>query len=428
MIIEKTELNDGTKVLLAPVSGSRTGTIVVTFRAGARYESWETDGISHFLEHMFFKGTESLDAEGVSREFTRIGAMLNAFTSRSFTTYFAKVPSRHLDRAIELWAELLKRGVLRRDEFERERNVVIQEYGTVMDNPESRIANIELPRTHFKGTSMEHSIIGTVEALKSMTVEQMLAYRNEHYSFGNAFLCVAGDLDEGHVMEMLNGQFSKAPVGGEVIKFPRIDYRKPTRGSLKAITIPSKKDLAYLGFLVTLPGSHHPLFPATNLLLSLLYPSRTSLLYKELIQTGLTNGIVSLTEQFSDISTLGFEASTRPEKMKELLDRTLIALHRFSSRSMTEEQLILARRQVLGNLVIGCEDPMWLALRNVDLSILHESPFSTDDWISSLKGVTLEDLELAKEIALDEIEATIVAFGNMKEDWTYDFPEGTWNR
>ncbi|MBI3862174.1 MAG: insulinase family protein, partial [Planctomycetia bacterium] len=181
-------------------------------RTGSRDETDEVSGVSHFLEHMVFKGTARNSADDVNRIFDEVGAKYNASTSEEITLFYAAVLPEYLPQSFDLLADIL-RPALRQDDFDMEKKVILEEIGMYDDQP-TYTAYENLMQTHFSGHPLGHSVLGTNESIGALKCEQMRAYHQTRYASGNIVLAVAGKFDWPELLALAEKNCSGWPAGG----------------------------------------------------------------------------------------------------------------------------------------------------------------------------------------------------------------------
>jgi len=196
--------DNGLHLLAEHDPDAHTAAIGFFVGAGARDEDPAVMGVSHFLEHMMFKGTDRRSADDVNREFDEIGANYNAFTSHEQTVYYAHVLPEMLDRATDLLADML-RPSLRTDDFDMEKNVILEEIGMYDDRAEWRLQDALL-EAYFQGHPLGHRVLGTADTIKPLTADQMRAYFDARYAADNITVAVAGNFDPKHLIDLIGKQ------------------------------------------------------------------------------------------------------------------------------------------------------------------------------------------------------------------------------
>jgi len=284
-------LDNNLRMQIVEIPGARTSLFSIGFFAGSTYEegfgTGSNDGISHFIEHMFFKGNpEGRTTQQINEEFTRLGAELNAYTSYDHTIFYAKVPSRHLKKAAEIWKELLIKKTINEIEFNAEKEVVLQELQLYSDIPEVDV-NYSVRKKHFVNTPLEHNILGTLESVGNINPDMMSDHINRLYSLDNAVVTLVGggfnfEAERRYLTSLFN----------ENIPHPQPHPIYPPKVSLPASKnqinyyhSEAANPLSYVALCWDSPGISSIDFFPLLLLNTYIGNSRTSLLYKEVIRS-----------------------------------------------------------------------------------------------------------------------------------------------
>lgn len=212
MKYNKTVLKGGLRVLTIPMKGTETVTAMVLVSAGSDYESKEINGLSHFLEHMCFQGTEKRPNTGdVSRELDELGAQSNAFTSKEYTGYWAKAHNKHLPKLVDIISDIYQNPIFNKDAMEREKGVVIEEIKMYEDLPQAKVGEV-FEALMYGDQPAGWPIIGHESIVRALTRENLINYRKRHYVAKNTIVVVAGKIDEKKTVKMVTGAFKDIPV------------------------------------------------------------------------------------------------------------------------------------------------------------------------------------------------------------------------
>ncbi|MEM9882588.1 MAG: pitrilysin family protein [Planctomycetota bacterium] len=261
---------------------AHTAAVGFFVRTGARDELPGVMGVSHFLEHMMFKGTARRTAEDVNREFDELGANYNAFTSHEQTVYYAHVLPEFLPRAVDLLGDML-RPALRGEDFDMEKNVILEEIGMYDDRPEWRLQD-RLLEEYFGGHGLGYRVLGTTDTIRELSAEQMRGYFAQRYRPDNTVVAAAGRLDFDALVadvEKLCGFWESAPAGRDLAA-------PPAEGKRLAVT-DAKLSRHYLGLLCPAPSSQDDRRYAGRVLSDVLGDSEGSRLYWALVDPGLAD-------------------------------------------------------------------------------------------------------------------------------------------
>ncbi|MBY0516597.1 MAG: insulinase family protein [Bacteriovoracaceae bacterium] len=292
MQVEETLLGD-LRTLFIHSPGSTASTVQMWFRAGSALENHDNQGIAHFLEHMFFKGTPTRPGAAIAQEVETFGGEINAFTSFDYTCYYINAPARKLSNALTILLDMVANPMFKADDFPAERDVVFEEYRRALDNP-SQYNFLKLQESCFEG-GYKHPILGREDTIKKFSQEQIKNFRESFYNPQNAMLVVAGDLAEKKSLEQLVASF-KLPHG------KKSDFEKFTVPTSPKIAIHEKPiRQATLTFVIPAPDYVDETASAEDLGVNCLAHGETSRLYQALVaQSSICNGIAGSTMYFAN--------------------------------------------------------------------------------------------------------------------------------
>ena len=233
MHFKKTIFKNGLRLITAPMKDANTVTVIVSAGVGSKYESKKTNGISHFLEHMFFKGTKKRPkTKDISSALDAVGGEYNAFTGKEQTAYFAKVDAKHFDLALDVVSDIYLNSKLDPKEIEKERGVILEEINMYEDTPIAQIGDI-FEELLYGDQPAGWETIGTKENVKNLKRENFLDYLKKHYTAPNTVMCVAGNFDEKNVIGKIGKIFSKMPKKKSSSKLKVIDKQTAPRLKIK---------------------------------------------------------------------------------------------------------------------------------------------------------------------------------------------------
>lgn len=320
-------------------------------KTGSRDESTEVAGVSHFLEHMVFKGTTRRDALAVNRDFDRVGAKHNAQTSEEDTVYHATCLPEYLPAALDVLADIL-RPSLRDEDFETEKQVIIEEIRMYQDNP-MMVAYEEAKTLHFGPHPLGQSVLGTVESIQGLTPEQMRAYYDRRYGPANIVLTVAGRTSWDEVLRLAEqtcGAWSGPPASRLVT---------PAKGQegFKAILRDEDKQQSVLGVADAPPLESEDRYAAA-LLSTVLGDHTGSRLYWALIDPGYADGVEVSYQDYNGAGAFYTFLSCDPSEVQDNLQRIADALRQTMASGITDDELTQAKNKVLSRSVLRSERPM----------------------------------------------------------------------
>jgi predicted Zn-dependent peptidase len=320
-------------------------------KTGSRDESSDLAGVSHFLEHMTFKGTKRRDSVAVNRDFDRVGAKHNAQTSEEDTFYHVTCLPEYLPQSFDVLSDIL-RPVLRDDDFETEKLVIIEEIRMYLDNPMS-VAYEAAKTAHYGAHPLGNSILGSVESITALSAEKMRAYFERRYSPANIILALAGNAEWGQLLDLANlrcGDWRGGVATRQAV---------PVRGSGVFRSIPREEDQqeTMVGVCDGPPVESEDRY-AAYMLATILGDHTGSRLYWKLIDPGFADGAELSYQDYNQAGAFFTFLSCEPESAQTNLARVAEVYKTAMSASLTDEELTQARNKVLARTVIRSERPM----------------------------------------------------------------------
>ena len=385
MTFHHTTLDNGLEVIAE--LNDRAYSVAAGFfvKTGSRDETSELAGVSHFLEHMTFKGTPRRDALTVNRDFDRVGAKHNAQTSEEDTFYHVTCLPEYLPPAFDVLADIL-RPTLREDDFETEKKVIIEEIRMYLDNPMS-VAYEAAKTAHFGHHPLGNSILGTVDSITALTADQMRGYFTRRYSPANIVLGFAGKADWRPLVD-LAAEHCAGWQGG-----PAARQAFPVRGTGAFQTILRGEDLqqTVVGVADAPPLETEDRY-AAHLLATILGDHTGSRLYWALIDPGLADGAELSYQDYNQAGTFFTFLSCEPEETQANLGRIAEVYRTVMSRGVTSDELNQAKNKVLARSVLRSERPMG-RLASLGFHWMYRRAYLTlEDELEAFSRVTLDDL------------------------------------
>jgi len=275
-------LANGLTILAEPTPTARSVAMGLFVKTGSRDETPDVNGVSHFLEHMMFKGTARRTADDVNREFDELGANYNAFTSHEQTVYYAHVLPEFLPRAVDHLGDMLG-PALRTEDFDMEKNVILEEIGMYDDRPEWVLQD-KLLEDYFQDHALGFRVLGTTDTIKALSADQMRGYFEHRYSPDNIVVAAAGNLDFAALIDDVEKLCGDWPATGATR-----DYAAPEPGDKQLSVTDAKLSRHYLGLLCPAPSAQDPRRYAAKVLADALGDSEGSRLYWAIIDPGLAD-------------------------------------------------------------------------------------------------------------------------------------------
>ncbi len=393
-------LKNGLQIIGETSPSARSVALGFFVRTGARDEGPEVSGVTHFLEHMVFKGTPHRTALDVNRDFDRIGAHYNAFTSEENTVFYAAILPEYLPQAVDILSDIL-RPSLRGDDFDMEKNVIIEEIGMYEDQP-MWSAYDHAKRIYFADHPLGNTILGTPESIRALTRDQMYAYFERRYVAPNVTVVAAGHFDWGRLRELVEercGGWNAGPVG-------RANLRE-TQGS-GAFQVMTRDKVSQEHVLIISPGpaANSPLRYAADTLALAIGDDSGSRLYWALVDPGLADSADTSFHDYEGTGSFYTSFSCEPGQTQENLDIVLEVLHEVQRDGISEEELAQAKSKIGSRVVRGSERPMG-RMQAIGMAWTYLHQYRTvDDELKAFDSVTLRSIrEVLDRYPLDRVTA-----------------------
>jgi len=381
-------LPNGLRLALHPMPATYSATVVAVIGTGSRYEDDAAAGVSHFLEHMIFKGTTKRpSAQLISDTIERLGGRINASTSREITTYYTKVPSRQLDVGLDLIADMLRDPLLDETETVRERGVIVEELAQGEDVPAVVGAHL-LQRTVWGDHPLGRPIIGSRETVSAVTSGALRAYMAAHYAPARIVLSVAGNIDPDAVARRATELLGDWPV----VPAPAAPAAVYAEGERVALT--RREGQAHL--YVAAPGvalDDHD-YMAFAILAEILGGGMSSRLFMEVRERrGLAYSVGAGAAAMSDHGTLSIHAGVAPDKAVAALEVIAYELRRLAAEPVDQDELERVRGSYEGSLLLALEDSYSVATRNARSVLQRGYARTPEESLALVEAVTADDIQ-----------------------------------
>ncbi|MBP1968055.1 putative Zn-dependent peptidase [Virgibacillus natechei] len=385
-MIEKHTSKNGVRIVMENIPAVRSVTIGVWVLTGSRNESQLNNGISHFLEHMFFKGTNTRSPQDIAEAFDSIGGQVNAFTSKEYTCFFAKVLDTHKEYALEILADMFFNSSFDEAEIEREKKVIYEEIKMYEDTPDDIVHDL-LAQASYGEHPLGYPILGTEEHLKSFNADTLKNYMKERYIPENVVISVAGNLDDSFAAK-IEEHFGSYQFGAD-----RSEIQKPT---FLANNIERNKDteqahlcLGYNGLPVG-DESTYSLVIMNNVLGG----SMSSRLFQEVRENqGLAYSVFSFHASFLDNGLLTIYAGTGKDQLPLLEDTINETMGTLIKNGLTDKELMNSKEQLKGNLMLSLESTNSRMSRNGRNEMLLQRHRTLDDMIQEIDAVNHDSIQ-----------------------------------
>ncbi len=346
-------LPNGLSIILAPLPAQETASAILMSGNGSRFESREENGLAHFLEHMFFKGTSRRpSARAISEELDGLGAHYNAFTGKDKTAYWAKVRAQYLPEALDVLTDIFLNSTLPQEEIEKERGAIIQEINMYEDMPMRTVDNL-YDELYFGETHpLGRTILGSKENILRFSREDFVHYLARNYTPGNTVVCVAGLFDEDAVLKKLEGAFSSLLRREVPHALPFASFERKERSIVRT----KKTDQTHL--MLGFPGLPylHEDESALIVLATILGGGMSSRLFLEVREKrGLAYSVHAWTERYPDCGYLAVQAGVEHEKLEEAVRTIRAEIEKMRHEAPPAAELEKAKRYLAGTMTLSLE-------------------------------------------------------------------------
>lgn len=409
--IYKTQLKNGLKIITEEMPDVQSASIGIWVNIGSRNEESEKNGISHFIEHLLFKGTKKRTALDIAKEIESVGGVLNAFTGRENTCFYAKVLSKDIPLAVDLLSDIFLNSKFDKQELEKERAVVLQEIKMVEDTPDDLIHDI-FATAFWKGHPLAMPVLGNIQTVGSLKRDDVFSYYKNLYLPHAVIITAAGNIKHKSLLKLLK-PFEKMRVSCSELRTPTPELPQPHPG----VTL-KHRDLEQVHLCIGTPSPSqpHPDRYKIYLLNTLLGGGMSSRLFQEIREKrGLAYSVYSYLNLCLDVGSLVVYAGTTPDTFGKVVELILKEFNAFAKKEVKREELESAKEQLKGSMLLGLETSESRMTKLARDEIYFHRTVSIKEIVNGIDKATAGDIaRLAKEI-FNPDKVTLAAIGNVKE-------------
>jgi len=409
---KKNKLSNGLELITIPMIGTKTITILVMFKTGSKHESRENNGISHFLEHMFFKGTKNRpNTLDISNELDGLGCEFNAFTSKEYTGYWIKVNAEKKEQAIDILSDMLINSKFEEEEINREKGVIIEEVNMYHENPKMYIEDL-FEQCLYGDQPAGWEIIGPKENIRNFKREDFIKYFDTQYGIGSAVVCLAGNID-GNEEKLIEKYFAGMKKDGFKEKV------KVNENQAEPKIMIHKKDVDQVVFSLGVRAypSGHKDEKIAKVLAVILGGSMSSRMFTEVRERrGLAYYVRTQAEVFTDTGYLTTEAGVPKEKVKEAITVILAEYKKIAEEGVGAEELKKTKDLIRGRNIIALEASDDMASWYTRQFIVGEELKNPEEFFAEIDKITAEEIKnVAKDIFKND-KLNLAIIGNLEDE------------
>jgi predicted Zn-dependent peptidase len=406
--IETSTLTNGIRVVTERMQHVRSVSLGVWVGSGSRRESPTENGISHFIEHMVFKGTKNRSAEEIARSVDSIGGGLDAFTSKEMVSYNTKVLDEHVPIAFDVLADLVLNPLFRADDIEKEKGVILEELKMEVDNPEYLLHEI-FSSNFWKDHPIGKPILGTKETITSFHSDMLREYFERIYSPGNILITAAGNLHHDKLVDLARHHFEGLPVNAAL----EPEARPKEHARLVFRNKPSLEQThLYLG-VPAYPMSHPARF-ACYVLNTVLGGGMSSRLFQNIREKqGLAYAVYSELSMYTDTGCMAIYAGTSVENAHQMVESIVKELRDLKENPVPAEELRRAKDHLKGSFVLGLESTSSRMGNLARQELYFKRFFTLDEMLNSIEQVTAEQVQSIAQEFFEARHMNLAMLGNL---------------
>src|SRR5437773_6961381 len=406
--IEMTTLGNGVRVITEAMPHVRSVSVGIWIGTGSRRETSEKNGISHFIEHMLFKGTTSRSAEDIARSVDSIGGNLDAFTAKELVCFNTKVLDQHLSQAFEVLSDLVLHPMFRDEDIEKEKGVILEEIKMEADSPDYLVHEI-FSSNFWKDHPLGKPILGTPQTVKRFDQAMVRDYYTSVYEPSNVLVTAAGNLTHEGLTELVRQSFESLSPGNPAPP-------DPVPGTHARIALRNKKSLEQVHLCMGLPSyplPHEQRF-ACYVLNTLLGGGMSSRLFQNIRERqGLAYAVFSELNPYRDTGCLSIYAGTSVESARKVVESITREFRQLKEQVVSDEELRRAKDHLKGSLMLGLEST-GSRMSNLARQEMYFGKFFTmDELLESIEAVTAPDVQRIAQTFFDPKQIALTILGNL---------------
>lgn len=410
MTHELVTLKNGTRVVLVPHRDTAAATLLALYGVGSRHEVARTNGASHFIEHMMFKGTSRRpDTMAISRDLDAVGADYNAFTYKDHTGYYIRLQAERLGLAVDMLEDMLYHSTFKAKDVESERGVILEELRMYDDNP-MMVVEERMEEELYHGSSLGWRIGGTVDTVNGIRRDDLVTHRDRSYVPANTVLALAGRFDRDEAVAMLEKTFGKIPRRKAPAKFKPHRRTASSGPRIRA----ERKETEQVQLAMGWPAHPfgHPGLPALKVMAIILGGTMSSRLFMEVREKrGLAYSIHASVNPYQDVGNVTIQAGLAKDRFDDAVKVIVAELKKLKDKDVTTEELRRAKDYFKGKMVLNLEESSRLADWYAKQTLLHPRVETPEERVRQMFAVTKADVRRAAKETFKRLTAAVAYIG-----------------
>ena len=404
MMVHYKQFDNGLRLVVNKMSSLMSVTMGILVHTGAAMENDKEDGISHFIEHMMFKGTEKRSAFAISDETDRIGAQMNAFTGKDMTCYYVKSTTGHAAEAFEILADLFLESTFPEDEMAREKGVIIEEINMNEDTPDDLCLDL-LGRAFYGERGYGRNILGPKKNVSGFTRADVGAYMDKRYTPDNIVISMAGNIDEKLAEELVEKYFAVMPHRSCVKCDIPVELHGENIFKYKEI------EQVHLGLAFPSVKRYDRLFDATQVLNTVFGGGMSSRLFQKVREEGLAYTVYSYVSAYAEAGALCVYAGVNTEKYRQSLDAVYGCIDELKKDKISEEEFLRGKEQLVSSSIFAQENTSSQMLLFGKEMLYNCKVYNFEERVNKITSVTLDDVLEALEFNFGDKNKAVAIVG-----------------
>ncbi len=417
MKFEKRTFKNGLRCIVAPMKDTEAVTLWALFGTGSKYETKKINGVSHFLEHLFFKGTKSRPRPGqIWKELDRIGAQRNAFTSKEYTGYYVKSSAKHFDIGLDIVSDILIEPLFKKEEVEKERGVILQEIAMYEDNPQRQAYQL-IEELMYGDQPAGWEVAGTPDTVNGITRDEILKYKKSHYITANAVVVIAGNIDPEAAFAKTEKAFLRMPEGKKLNKVKVVERQKKPAVQFK------KKDVdqTHLRLALRAYDMYDERRYALQVLATILGGNMSSYLWREIREKqGLAYYVGASVDEATDTGYLLATAGVSHANFLKTAKKIIEILKHIKSNGVTQKELDFSKEFIRGSLALVFETTDDVATFLASQELFYGRIMMPEDILSKIEKVSRSDIMKVVKDVFRRVKLNLAAITLEENTADYD--------